>query len=143
MANNVETLRRCHDAFSTNNLDEAQTLVAPDITFVDHGRGLTLNSREEFRGWMAGFFNSASDIRLTDARYIDAGEWVAAQFRAVGTQDGPMEPFPPSNRQFSLDVCELWRFNEQGEAVEGHNYSDGLGLFMQLGHIQAAGAEMN
>jgi hypothetical protein len=34
-----------------------------------------------------------------------------------------------------LDVCEVWRFNTNGEAIEGHNYSDGLGLLMQLGHM--------
>jgi hypothetical protein len=62
-----------------------------------------------------------------------------ARFRAVGVQDGPMpvSPFPASHRPFSLDVCEVWRFGPDGKAVEGHNYSDGLGLLMQLGHVPA------
>jgi ketosteroid isomerase-like protein len=141
MSNNVETLRRCHNAFSTRNLDEAQKLVAENIRLTDHGRGLSVSSRNEFRGWMESFFSTASDMRIVDARYIDAGEWVIAQFRAIGKQDGPLVVFPPSGQAFSLDVCELWRFNADGEAVEGHNYSDGLGLLMQLGHIQPVAAE--
>jgi len=63
-------------------------------------------------------------------------QWVTAQFRAVGTQNGPMAPFPANNKPFSLEVCEVWHFNANGEADEGHNYSDGMGLAMQLGHIK-------
>jgi len=36
-------------------------------------------------------------------------------------------------------VCEVWHFNADGLADEGHNYSDGLGLLMQLGHLPAPG----
>jgi hypothetical protein len=67
-------------------LDEAMKLVASKTKVVDHARGLTLNSREEFRGWMEGFFQMSSDIKLVDARYIDGGEWVTAQFRGVGAE---------------------------------------------------------
>ena len=70
-----------------------------------------------------------------DARYIDGGEYVTAMFRGVGVQDGPMGDFPASNREFAVEVCEVWRFNSEGQAVEGHNYSDGLGVLMQLGHL--------
>jgi len=133
---NVETLRQRHEQFNAGKLDEAMKLVAPKIKVVDHGRNITINSREEFRGWMAGFFQMASNIKLVEARYIDGGDWVTAQFRGVGTQDGPMGPFPASNKPFSLDVCEVWHFNANGEADEGHNYSDGMGLAMQLGHLR-------
>lgn len=137
MANkNVETLKKAHQSFSVKDYNQAEKLVARKTKLVDHGRGQTMNTREEFRGWMEAFHAMSSDMKLVDARYIDAGEWVIAQFRAVGTQDGSMDPFPASHKPYSLDVCELWRFNSEGEAVEAHNYSDGLGLLMQLGHIQ-------
>lgn len=132
---NIETLRSAHQAFIAKDFDRAQGLVAPTTQVTDHGRGQVMNTRAEFRGWMESFYAMSSDMKLVDARYIDAGEWVAAQFRAVGTQDGPMGPFPASGKPFSLDVCELWHFNADGEADEGHNYSDGLGLAMQLGHL--------
>jgi len=133
---NVEILRNAHQAFNAKNFDQASKLVAVTTKVIDHGRNLTLNSRQEFRGWMEAFFAMASDIKLVDAHYIDDGDYVTAQFRAVGKQDGPLLAFPASQKSFSLDVCEVWRFNANGEAVEGHNYSDGLGLLIQLGHIQ-------
>lgn len=136
---NVETLRRAHEAFSRHDLDATTSFLAPTVTMVDHGRGRTMKSKEEFRGWLAAFVAMSSDIELVEAHYIDAGDWVTARFRAVGTQDGPMEQWPASNKPYSLDVCEVWRFNANGQAIEAHNYSDGLGLLIQLGHIQPPG----
>ncbi len=135
MSSNVETLRAAHDAFSTNDLDRAAGLVATDARVTDYGNNRSVGSREEFRGWMEGFHSMASDIRIVDATYHDGGDWVTARFRVVGTQDGPAGEFPASGRSFSLDVCEVWHFNADGNADEGYNYSDSLGLLMQLGHI--------
>jgi len=134
---NVAALRAAHEAFSAHDCDRAATVGAPGVKMVDHGRGMTLASRDELAGWLKGFVAMSSDIRIVDAEYIDAGEWVTARFRAIGTQDGPMAPFPASHRPFTLDVCEVWRFGADGQAIEAHNYSDGLGLLMQLGHMAA------
>lgn len=134
---NVASLRAAHDAFSAHDFASAAQVVAPAGRVVDHGRGLTVNSQAEFAGWLEGRGAMSSDIRIVDAEYIAAGDWVTARFRAIGVQDGPMPPFPASHKPFSLDVCEVWRFGPDGQAVEGHNYSDGLGLLMQLGHLAA------
>jgi hypothetical protein len=136
---NVAALRAAHEAFSAHDFGKAATVAAPTARIVDHGRGLTLASREEFRGWLAAFVVMSSDIRIVEAQYIAADDWVTARFRAVGTQDGPLQAFPASNKPFSLDVCEVWHFDANDQADEGHNYSDGLGLLMQLGHLPAPG----
>jgi hypothetical protein len=98
-----------------------------------------MTNRQEFRAWMDAFKTTSSNMTIVDAQYIDGGDYVTARFRAVGVQDGPLSgiPFPASNKPYSLDVCEVWHFNGNGEADEGHNYSDGLGLLMQLGHMSA------
>ncbi len=132
---NVDVLRHAHQAFNAKNFDEAGKLVAATAKVIDHGRGLTMSSRQEFRGWLEAFFAMSADLKLVEAHYIDGGDYVTAQFRGVGKQDGPLGPFPSSDKPFSLDVCEVWHFNANGEADEGHNYSDGLGLAIQLGHI--------
>jgi hypothetical protein len=136
---NVTTLRKAHDAFSVHKVDEAVTVLAADGIMVDHGRSQTHHGRMAFKGMLESFVTMSSDIKIVDAHYIDGGDYVTAMFCAVGTQDGPMAgtPFGASNKPFSLDVCEVWRFNAEGEAVEGHNYSDGFGLLMQLGHLPA------
>jgi hypothetical protein len=136
----IETVRNAHNAFSAGNLEEAAQLVANRTDFTDHGRGQTLRTRSEFRAWLSAFKLMSSDIQLVDAKYIAGGEWLTALFRAVGTQDGSIGSFAASGRRFALDVCEVWHFNANGEADEGRNYSDGLGLLIQLGHITPPGA---
>jgi SnoaL-like domain len=133
---NSEILRKAHNHFSVNNLTEALKLLAPGIKFTDHGKGISVRSRSEFLNWMENLKKSSSDVKLVDAIYIESGDWVTARFRAIGKQDGMLEQFLPSNKEFSLDVCEVWHFNSKGEADEGHNYSDSLGMLIQLGHIQ-------
>lgn len=132
---NVATLRAAHAAFSAHDFDKAVAMMPAKVKVVDYSRGMMMSTRDDFRDWLAARGATSSDIKIVDAQYIDAGDWVTARFRAVGTQDGPMAPFPASNKPFSLDVCEVWHFNANGQADEGHNYSDGLGLLMQLGHL--------
>ncbi|HNS00981.1 MAG TPA: nuclear transport factor 2 family protein [Anaerolineae bacterium] len=138
---NVATLRAAHDAFSAHDCARSAAIgVGSNVRFVDHGRGITVSSREEFQSWLEGHIATSSDIRIVDAHYIDAGDWVTARFRAVGTQDGPIPPgFPASHKPFSLDICEVWHVGPDGKADEGHNYSDGLGYMMQLGHFPPLG----
>jgi hypothetical protein len=139
MSKNVETLRKAHQAFSAHHVDEAVKVLAPQGSMTDHGRAQVYRSRDDFKTMLSGFIQMSSDIKIVDAQYIDSGDYVTAMFRAIGTQDGPMAgtPFGASHKPFSLDVCEVWHFNADGEADEGHNYSDGVGLLMQLGHMPA------
>lgn len=138
---NIATLRAAHEAFSAHDCARSAAIATgSSVRFVDHGRGIALSSREEFQGWLEGHVATSSDIRIVDAQYIDAGEWVIAQFRAVGVQDGPIPAgFPASHKPFSLDVCEVWHFGADGKTDEGHNYSDSLGYMMQLGHLSMPG----
>jgi len=93
---NVASLRAAHDAFSAHDFARAAQVVAPTGCVVDHGRGLTANSRAEFEVWLQDRAAMSSDIRIVDQEYIAVGDWVTARFRAIGVQDGPMPPFPPA-----------------------------------------------
>ncbi len=134
---NIDRVRDMHAKFSAGDFDSAVAYAAEQFTLTDHGRGQTLEGREGFRVWLDAFAAMSSDMSIADAQYVEGGDHVTAMFRAVGKQDGPMDPFPATGRPYSLDVCEVWRFGPDGLAVEGHNYSDGLGLLVQLGHVAA------
>lgn len=134
---NVDTLIAAHEAMAGRDPGPVTAKMRPDIVVHGHAAGQTFNSVEEFAEFLNVYYTMSSDIRLVDAEYIEAGDKVIAQFRAVGTQDGPFLHFPPSGRPFSLDVAEIWTFDADGHAIEGHNYTDLLGLLMQLGHVAA------
>ena len=131
----ISKLKTAHEAFSAGDLDAAEMLVAPVTKFTDHGRNLCSGTRTEFRGWLESHKAMSSDMRIVDATYTAGDSWVTARFRAVGTQDGPLGPFPASGKPFSIEVCEVWHFNEDGQSDEGHDYSDAVGVMVQLGHI--------
>lgn len=130
-----ENFRAAHDLFNANDLDATARCVAENFSHNDYGKGMTGASRADFRGWLDGHRAMSSDMTLVDRTYRASGDWVIARFRAVGHQDGPLGPFPPSGKPYALDVCEVWRFNEAGQAVEAFDYSDSAGLMAQLGHL--------
>ena len=133
--NYTEKFRAAHDLFNANDLDAAAKCVAENFKHNDYGKGMAGASRADFRGWLDGHRAMSSDMTLVDRTYMASGNWVIARFRAVGHQDGPLGPFPPSGKPYALDACEVWRFNEAGLAVEAFDYSDSAGLMAQLGHI--------
>lgn len=133
--NNIETLRAAHNAFSNRDLVATVADMRPNVVVYGHAGGQRLPSTEAFAQFLGMYLVMSSNIHIVDAEYIAAGNKVIAQFRTVGTQDGPFLNFPASGREFSLDVAEIWTFDNEGYAVEGHNYADTLGLLIQLGHI--------
>lgn len=132
---NTDTLRAAHEAFSRHDLEGVKIGMRPNAVVYGHAAGQVLPSAEAFTQFLSTYYAMSSDIHLVDNTYIEAGDKVIAQFRAVGTQDGPFLGFPASGRPFSLDAAEIWTFDDEGYSIEGHNYADTLGLLIQLGHV--------
>ena len=44
------------------------------LAYTDHGRSLTLNTRDKFREWTEAWAKAFSDGRITNPEYIDAGD---------------------------------------------------------------------
>ena len=133
-SSNVETYSAGHEAFNRRDFETMTRRYADSITWTDRARGLTFRTPQEFKDeFLAGWVGASSDIRITDPHYIDAGQTVACTFTAVGTQDGPLGPFPATRKQFALPLCEMWHFDSSGRVVGGDLYYDQLSLLMQLG----------
>ncbi len=113
---------------------------AEGLVYTDHGRNLTLNTRDKFREWTEGWAMAFSDGKITNPKYIDAGDVVVTQFTVEGTNDGPLGSLPPSGRRISLTFCEVCQLDKQGRVVSGGCYYDQYTLLTQLGHIQPLAA---
>lgn len=86
---------------------------------------------------MQGWVNALSNAEVSEPRYIDGGDVVVAEFIGRGLNDGPLGPFPRTNKQLNLDFCEIMRFNDKGQIVSGGIYYDQLSLMTQLGHARS------
>ena len=133
-ASNLDRYRAGHEAFNRRDFEAMTERYADRIAWTDRARGLTFSTPQEFRDdFLAGWVEASSDIRITDARYLDAGGTVLCTFTVTGTHDGPLGPFPATGREFALPLCELWHFDAAGRVVGGDLYYDQVSLLMQLG----------
>jgi steroid delta-isomerase-like uncharacterized protein len=133
-ASNVETYRAGHEAFNRRDFEAMTEHYADGIAWTDRARGLTFGTPREFReDFLAGWVRASSDIRITDPRYLDAGQTVVCSFTVVGTHDGPLGPLPATGKQFALPLCEMWHFDPAGRVVGGDLYYDQVSLLTQVG----------
>ena len=111
---NVETYRAGHEAFNQRDFVAMTKQYADSITWTDHSQGRTFRTPREFQDdFLAGWVEASADIRITNPRYIDAGQTVVCTFTVVGTHDGPLGPFPATGNEFTLPLCEMWRFDSE------------------------------
>ena len=141
-SSNVETHRAGHEAFNQRDFVAMTKLYADSITWTDHAQGRTFRTPQRFRDdFLAGWVEASADIRITNPRYIDAGPTVVCTFTVVGTHDGPLGPLPATGNEFTLSLCEMWRFDSSGRVIGGDLYYDQVSLLTQLGLMpQPSGA---
>jgi predicted ester cyclase len=133
---NVETLRAAHKGWNKRDFAGVVSNAVKGLAYTDHGRNITLDTRDKFREWTEGWAKAFSDGRITDPQYVDAGDIVVAEFTVEGTNDGPFGSMKPTGRKMSLPFCEICHFDRQGRMVSGGCYYDQYTLLTQLGHIQ-------
>jgi steroid delta-isomerase-like uncharacterized protein len=133
-SSNVEAHRAGHVAFNQRDFEAMTKHYADSIAWTDHSQGRTFSTPQEFKDdFLPGWVASSSDIRVTDPRYIDAGQTVVCTFNVAGTHDGPLGPFPATGKAFVLQLCELWHFDSAGRVVGEDLYYDQVSLLTQLG----------
>jgi steroid delta-isomerase-like uncharacterized protein len=136
---NVKTVRAAHESWNRRDFQGVIRDSAEGLVYTDHGRSLTLNTRDRFREWTEAWAKAFSDGKITNPQYIDAGEFVITQFTVEGTNYGPLGSLPPSGRRISLQFCEICQLDKQGRVVSGGCYYDQYTLLTQLGHVQPLG----
>ena len=131
---NIQIHRAGHSAFNERDFEAMTKEYADHIAWTDHAQGRTFRTPQEFKDdFLSGWVRASSDIRITDPRYLDAGQAAVSMFTVAGTHDGPLGPFPATGKQFVLALCELWHFDETGQVVGGDLYYDQVSLLAQLG----------
>jgi len=137
---NVEAVRATHASWARRDFEGVTRHLADKFFFIDHGSGRTLNSPDEFKEWTRGWVKVFSDGKHTNEKYLDAGDTVVAEFIAEGTNDGPFAGFPPTGRHLAFPVCQIWRFDKNGQIVSGAGYLNQYTILIQLGHAKPLGA---
>jgi steroid delta-isomerase-like uncharacterized protein len=137
---NVQKVRAAHESWNRRDFQGVIRDAVEDLVYTDHGRNLTMNTRDKFRAWTEAWAKAFSDGRIVDPKYIDAGDTVVTQFTVEGTNDGEFGSLPPTHRHIAVAFCEVCQLNKNGRVVSGGIYYDQYTLLTQLGHVQPLAA---
>jgi steroid delta-isomerase-like uncharacterized protein len=133
---NVESFRLAHESFNRRDFDGVLKVVVEDYTYNDHPTGNILKGRNQFREFLQGWADGFSDGKIVNAEYLDAGDTVVAQFTFEGTNDGRFLGMSPTGRRVSLPVCEIARYDSQGQVASAALYYDQVTIGTQLGMMK-------
>lgn len=133
MSRNTDSVLGIYDAFNRRDWDKMRSYISD--SFTENSGGHTYTGKDgavtSARVWADAF----EDAKVTDVRLHDAGETVVAEFVGRGTHTAQLDTIPATGKSVALPYCEIYRFNNQGEAVAMTAYFDQLALLGQLGVI--------
>lgn len=136
MSKNVETIRAAHESWNRRDFDGLVRNMVDNVVYTDRASNLTLTGKQKFKEWTQAWAKAFSDGRITNPLYIDAGDFVVAQFTVEGTNDGSFAGLPPTGRRVTFAYCEVSRFDKSGRTISGDGYYDLYTILTQLGHVQ-------
>ena len=137
---NRELVHYFYDCFNRNELDEAESIIHPDILLHDTMMG-EVGGIDAFKGLGRMFLTAFPDQHTTIDQIVDEGDLTAVLHTHAGTHLGNFGDVPPTGRPFTIRGFELFRIVD-GKITEFWRHDDEVGLLRQLGLIpEPAAAE--
>ncbi len=135
---NEALIRQVLELINDRNLDAAFELYAAD--YIYHGPGAQeLRGRDAIRGLWEVFLTAFPDLQSTIDDVIIEGDKLVLRWTVQGTHTGQFLEIPPSNKQMTLPVTEIFLIAD-GQLVEAWDQYDRLHLMEQIGASPASTA---
>ena len=126
-------------AYNERDMDGLRATVTPDLRrHCQATPGVDVRSADEFVAFIMSDLQTFPDGRLVIDRMVAEGDLVSAFGRFLGTQDGPLGPFPPSGKKVALDFGGVFRI-EADRIAEIWITWDNLHALTELGHWPPGG----
>jgi steroid delta-isomerase-like uncharacterized protein len=144
LVKNKELVKKFTALLNNKQFDTFSSIVKAD--FKRHSQATAempeLNSLDEFIQLQKGFLSSFSDQKVTIKKLIAENDYVAAYATYSGTNDGPMPPFPATNKYSELNFTGIFRI-EEGKIAEMWVEWDNLAFLKKLGLFPPPGEGVN
>jgi steroid delta-isomerase-like uncharacterized protein len=122
------------NAFNERAWSRAAALYAPDLEMTEPGG--TTQGIEPFLAHAKGFATALPDSRLEVTSVVESGTFVVVEGAYTGTHTGPLVTpqgeVPPTGRQLSLPLCEVFEV-AAGRIAKLRAYYDQMTFAAQLG----------
>jgi len=127
------------DAWEHADYDALMGYLAGDVKVRDNPRGLVLTDAGEIKAWMEAWRTACPDSKAGATVPAATDHSAVVEGVYVGTNDGPMGPFPATGRAVSLPFSIVMRFDGDGRINDYSVYYDQVTLLTQLGHLDLGG----
>ena len=137
---NKKLSKRLMECWSQGNVALLDELLAPDFILHDPGSPLPaggIRSREDYKQYLSSFV-AAWQGQFTIEDTIAEGEKVVIRWTYRGTHKGEWRGVSPTSNAVTFTDTATYRIID-GNAVEGWQNVDNLGVLRQLGLIPAQG----
>jgi steroid delta-isomerase-like uncharacterized protein len=131
---NKELVRQFVEAGNARDFAALDSLLTDDFT--RHSQAtpdVVVQDRDQFRTFLRQDSATFPDSRVTMQQLVAEDDLVAFHANYVGTQEGPMGPFPASGRQMDIEFFGVFRI-EDDRIAELWLTWDNLSALAQLGH---------
>jgi len=137
---NKATVTRLLERLSAGDIDGFIDGLAP--SYVRHCQAMPpplqeIRGPEAMRQWLVSNQATFPDYHEQIEWLVGEGDFVAWRSRGVGTQDGPLGPFPATHGRMDIVIIGMHRF-EGDKIVETWTSWDNLAALTQLGLLPGA-----
>jgi predicted ester cyclase len=128
------------EVFNAGSLEMLDALVAPD--FVDHALPEDVPpNRDGLKSMIAAFRQAFPDLEYTIEDQVAEGDKLAQRLVGRGTLKGEFMGMAPTGRTAVWQEMHIHRFDTNGLLVEHWDITDSMGMLVQLGLGNPAGAD--
>ena len=134
LAKNKELIKKFTELLNNKKFSELSSVMKSD--FRRHSKATTdmpeLSSLDDFIKLQKEFLSSFSDQKVTIKKIIAEGDLVAVYAIYSGINDGPLPPFPATNKYAELNFMGIFRI-ENDKIAEMWVEWDNISFLKQLG----------
>ena len=127
----MEWVEQFNAIFDGPNLDIVDEIFAED--FVGHLPLAPELDREGWKAYVASFYEAFPDMTEEVHDVVIGDDTIAIRVSYTGTHDGPLFGIPATGNTVTMTGTGIFRFNEEGLAVENWADLDVVGVLAQIG----------
>ncbi len=132
---NKTIIREFVTVMNDKDFDRLDDLLAEDFARYSQATpDLQIRSREDFKQFARDDAATFPDNQVTLDSIVAEDDRVAFYATYMGTQEGPMGPFPPSGKQMELEFSGIFRLQD-GKIAELQVTWDNIAALAQLGYF--------
>ena len=126
-------------AFESNNLDELDSFIDPDLHF--KMPGIDLNGLTALKPMLAAYITAFPDMKHEVKHWVASGDVIVLELEVTATHTGPMATpngmVPATGRKLTLSSCDYIRV-KNGKVVSWHGYFDNMVMMAALGLVPSS-----